>query len=138
MTNTTNANREEQSYKPGWIDQFTNWVEKLPIRDWTFYVGLGSSLILCQMLVLWLDGGLQAEALLPVILFNALFIPFLLALIHLLDNQAVTALNSMRPTLEMIESEFEEFQSCDDDYSAIVRLNGPIRFLLSLSRAISI
>jgi len=62
------------------------------------------------MLFLWLDGGLQAEVLLPVIIFNGLATPFLLALIHLLDNQAVTALNSMRPTLEMTEPEFDKFQ----------------------------
>ncbi|NIM93760.1 MAG: hypothetical protein GTO18_08630, partial [Anaerolineales bacterium] len=67
--------------------------------------------ILIQVLFLWLDGGLAvAGVLLPVIIFNGLVIPFLLALIHLLDNQAVTALNSMRPTLEMTEPEFDKFQ----------------------------
>ena len=110
MATTTTANNKERPYKPSWIDRFTNWVEKLPIREWVFYVGLGFVLILCQMLFLWLDGGLQAEALLPVIIFNGLATPFLLALIHLLDNQAVTALNSMIPTLEMTEPEFDKFQ----------------------------
>jgi hypothetical protein len=110
MATTTTANNKERPYKPSWIDRFTNWVEKLPIREWVFYVGLGFVLILSQLLFLWLDGGLQAEALLPVIIFNGLATPFALALIHLLDNQAVTALNSMIPTLEMTEPEFDEFQ----------------------------
>jgi hypothetical protein len=110
MANTTTANNKERPYKPSWIDRFTNWVEKLPIREWVFYVGLGFVLILSQMLFLWLDGGLQAEALLPVIIFNGLATPFALALIHLLDNQAVTALKSMIPTLEMTEPEFDKFQ----------------------------
>jgi hypothetical protein len=105
------ANSKERPYKPSWIDRFTNWVEKLPVRGWVFYVGLGFALILCQMLFLWLDGGLSvAEVLLPVIIFNALLIPLGLALMHLLDNQAVTALDSMRPTLEMTEPEFDKFQ----------------------------
>jgi hypothetical protein len=105
------ANSKERPYKPSWIDRFTNWVEKLPIRGWVFYAGLGLALILCQMLFLWLDGGLTvAGVLLPVIIFNALVIPFVLALIHLLDDQAVTALNSIRPTLEMTELEFDKFQ----------------------------
>jgi len=108
MANTTTANCKERPYGPSWIDRFTNWVEKLPIRGWVFYVGLGFVLVLCQMLFLWLDGGLQAEVLLPVIIFNGLATPFLLALIHLLDNQAVTSLNSMRPTLEMTEPEFDK------------------------------
>jgi len=43
-----------------------------------------------------------------VIIYNALAVPYSLALIHLLDNQAVTALNSMRPTLEIPEPDFSQ------------------------------
>jgi len=105
------ANSKERPYKPSWVDRFTNWVEKLPIPGWVFYVGLGLGLILIQVLFLWLDGGLpKAELLLPVIIFNALLIPFALALIHLLDDQAVTALDSMSSTLETTEPEFHGFR----------------------------
>ena len=107
---TTEIRIETRPYKPSWVDRFTDWVERLPTREWVFYVGLGLVLILVQMLFLWLDGGLQFDALLPVILFNALAIPYSLALIHLLDNQAVTALNSMRPTLAITEPEFDDLQ----------------------------
>ena len=48
--------------------------------------------------------------LLPIIIYNAFLIAFGLALIQLLDNQAVAALNSMGPTLEMTEPEFDDFQ----------------------------
>jgi hypothetical protein len=105
---TTNSN--ERPYKPSWIDRFNSWVVKLPVRAWIFYTGFGMVLILVQMLFLWLDRGLYAEELLPVIIFNGLATPYLLALIHLLDNQAMTALDSMRPTLEMTEPEFDENQ----------------------------
>jgi hypothetical protein len=78
---------------------------------WVFYVGLGLGLILIQWLFLWLDSGLtEAEVLLPVIIFNALLIPFALALIRLLDDQAVAALDSMRSTLETTDSEFHGFR----------------------------
>jgi hypothetical protein len=80
------------------------------MRRWVFYAGLGLVLVLIQMLLLWLDGGLQFDTLLPPIVFNALMIPYSLALIHLLDNQAVTALNAMRPTLAVTEPEFHELQ----------------------------
>jgi hypothetical protein len=105
------ANGQERPYKPSWVDRFNHWVEQLPVREWVFYASLGFGLILVQVLFLWLEGGLaKAEVLLPVIIFNAFLIAFGLALIHLLDNQAVTALNSMRPTLEMTEPEFDDFQ----------------------------
>ncbi|MGD9147210.1 MAG: hypothetical protein PVI80_16705 [Anaerolineae bacterium] len=104
------ASRKERPYRPSWIDRFNDWVEELPIPAWFFYADLGLVLILCQMLFLWLDGGLQAEELLPIIIYNGLLTAFALALIHILDRQAVTALNAMRPTLEMTEAEFDESQ----------------------------
>jgi hypothetical protein len=62
------------------------------------------------MLFLWLDSGLQAEELLPVIIFNGFAVPFILALIDLLDRQAVTAVNSLRPMLDMSEPEFDQYR----------------------------
>jgi hypothetical protein len=111
MAKTTTASSQERPYKPSWLDRFTDWVGRLPIPAWVFYVSLGIGLMLVQVLFLWLDDGLaKAEVLLPLIVFNGLSIPFLLALIHLLDGQAVTALHAMRPTLDMTEGEFDAFQ----------------------------
>jgi hypothetical protein len=105
------ANSTERPYKPSWVDRFNDWVEQLPIRSWVFYGGLGLGLILVQVIFLWLDGGLpKAEVLLPLVIFNACLLAFGLALMQLLDRQAVTALNAMRPTLEMTESELDDFQ----------------------------
>jgi hypothetical protein len=104
------ANSKERPYKPSWIDRFNNWVEKLPVHAWIFHVVFGIVLIMVQMLFFLLDSGLQAEEILPVIIINGLATPFLLALIYLLDNQAVTALDSMRSSLEMTEPEFGEYR----------------------------
>jgi hypothetical protein len=105
------ANSKERPYKPSWIDRFTDWVGQIPVRAWVLYGGLGLGLILIQVLILWVDGGLaKAEVLLPVIIYNAFLIAFGLALVHLLDHQAISALHAMRPTLEMTEPEFDDFQ----------------------------
>jgi hypothetical protein len=48
--------------------------------------------------------------LLPLIVFNGLFTVYPLALIHLFDNQARTALKSMVPALEMTGAEFDDFR----------------------------
>ncbi len=95
------VNDKEELYQSSWIDRFNQWVAALPMRAWLFHAVLGIGLILVQILFLWLAGGLDAGELQPVILFNGLAIPFLLALISLLDNQAVSALNTMRPVLDM-------------------------------------
>lgn len=60
-----------------------------------------------QLAFLWLDGGLNAQELLPVIIFNALAVPYLLAVIQLLDSQALAALKAMRPILAMPEKALE-------------------------------
>ncbi len=102
---------KEQPYRPSWVDRFIAWVGRLPMPWWLFYVGLGLGLILIQVLLLWIDGGLvAAELLLPIILFNALLNPFALALIHVLDHQAVVALDTLKPSLKMTELEFDGFR----------------------------
>jgi hypothetical protein len=110
MAETTTAKGNERPYRPSWIDRFNNWVEGLPVRAWIFYVAFVIMLILVQILFLWFDGGLQAEEILPVVIFNGWATPYLLGLLHLLDNQAVIALDSMESSLDMTEPEFDEFQ----------------------------
>jgi hypothetical protein len=93
-----------------WIDQFNAWVDRLSVSVWGFHFVFGVALIGIQMLFLWLDGGLQAEELLPVIIFNGFATPFAFALIDLLDNQVVTAMNSMRLVLDTTEPEFDQYE----------------------------
>ncbi len=107
---TTEMKTQARPYEPSWIDRFTDWVGRLSVPEWVVYVGLGLGLIGIQLLFLWLDGGLKFGVLLPVIIFNAFAIPNALALVHLLDHQAVAALKAMRPTLAITEPEFDDLQ----------------------------
>jgi hypothetical protein len=107
---TTESGIDAQLNNPSWFDRFTDWVENLPVRGWVFYFGLGLLLNLIQMLFLWLDGGLQAQELLPIIIFNGWLTPFVLALIHFLDNEAAAALHSTRSILDMSEPEFDQYE----------------------------
>ena len=105
----TSGNGSE-AFSPSWIDRFNNWVERLQVRPWLFYVVLGIGLILVQMLFLWLDSGSFANELLPVVVFNGLAVPYLLAMIRLLDKQALQALKGMRPMLNMSDEEFDAYK----------------------------
>lgn len=100
----------KRAFKPSWIDRFKNQVKNLPVSPWLFFSIFGFGLILFQILILWLEDGLQEVDLLPVIIFNSLFTPFLLGLIYLLDHQAVDALNSMRSIIDTTEYELKRYQ----------------------------
>jgi len=43
-------------YPPSWIDRLTDWVERLPIPWWSFYVVLAAAMIGAVALVLWRAG----------------------------------------------------------------------------------
>ena len=98
--------QKERPYRPIWIDRFNSRVQALPVRAPIFFVVAGFVLVGVQLLFLGLDGGLQMT-LLPVIIFNGFFAPYLMGLIYLLDRQAVTALHAMRTALTMAAGEFE-------------------------------
>ena len=110
MAKKKTAKLKERPYNPSLIDRFSNWVGKRPISEWVFYAAFGLVLIVIQVLFLWLDGGLVVDELLPVLIFNGLATPFLLALMHFLDKQAVTAFGSMKPALKMTRPEFKQYE----------------------------
>lgn len=97
-------------YPPSWIDRFDDWAASLSAPWWAFYLGSGIALIIFQVLFQWVEGGHSAGELVPVLIFNGLATPFLLGLIHFLDQQAETALGAMRPSLEMTEAEYQGFE----------------------------
>ena len=99
---------KDRQFEPGWIDRFNNRVEQLPIRFWIFYASLALLLIGIQIIFLWLESGAQNVELMPVIIFNGLFPPFLLGLMHFLDQQAVISLNTMKPALQISEDDFND------------------------------
>jgi hypothetical protein len=78
---------------------------KRPGGVWGFYTGLAIGLIIVQMLFLWFEAdGLQTD-LVPIIVFNSFFTPFLPALIYHLDRQAMSAMVTLSPGLELDGSE---------------------------------
>ena len=108
MTDSISIADKDRPYTPSLFDRFNDWVETLPVRPWVFYVLFGIVLIVVQMLFLWLEGGLYATELYPVIIYNGLAVSFLLGLIHLFDHQATNAMHDIRPVLDTTDEEFKE------------------------------
>jgi hypothetical protein len=105
------SEQDGKVFRPSGIDRFNNWVGKLWVQPWILYAVLGITLILIQLLFLWLDSGAYANELIPIIVFNGLAIPYLLALIRLLDQQALKALDGLKPVLRVSTEEFENLKN---------------------------
>ena len=104
------AGEEARPFKPSWIDIFINRVERLRVHPWISYTLLGIALLLFQIVFLWLDDGLPARELLPVVIFNAFAVPFLLVLLHYLDRQAVSSLDALRPRLDLSTARYRQYE----------------------------
>ena len=94
-TGETATGGEARRFRPSWIDRSVDWIERLPVSPWISYALLGVTLVLLQILFLWLDGGLPAPELLPVVIFNAF---------------AVTSLDALRPRLELSEARHRQYE----------------------------
>ena len=86
-------------YPPSWVGRFTDWVERLPILWWLFYLAIGLVLEAIQTYILWSGGVFDAFG----IHFFQFYYPvnYVLALylMHALDRRARTALERFRPAL---------------------------------------
>ena len=98
-----------QFYKPSWFDQLNNWIETLALNMWVFHLILGISLVILQVVLLWLEAGSVSTELLPIIFFNSFAIPYLLVLLLLLDNQAGRAFGLMRSVLDFSDRDFDQY-----------------------------
>lgn len=110
MNGVTTSGNIEQPFTPSMIDRLNDWVGGFPLHPWVFYASSGIVLVLIQLLILWLVGGIREVELLPVIIFNGLAIPILIGLFQLLDQQAVRALRIMLPVLDTTEADFQKYQ----------------------------
>ena len=75
-----------------------------------FYTLISITLIVIQLLLLWWEGDLRAQELIPVIVFNGIAVGLLFGWIHVLDRQAIAALDTMEHVLDVSKSEFEDFR----------------------------
>ena len=86
-------------YAPSWVDLFTDWVRRLPIPAWLFYLTLGLALSVTRTIIGWGDGTYPVGTFFPVHILDG-FIPIILLLVlHYVDNMAERALSGFRPVL---------------------------------------
>jgi hypothetical protein len=93
-------------YPPSFVDRLTDWVDRLPIAWWIFYVLL--ALVLSGLVALGLQwtGVYAAVGFHPMQVWLPTLAAYLLFLIHALDRVAAGAIERFRPAFRGTEAEF--------------------------------
>ncbi len=130
---------EPKRYSPSWIDQFTGWVDHLPLPNWLSYLLLWLLLFSVETLIHWQDGSYPPGTIYPVHLVLTGTIPYTFALVHFLDKCAEGALFKFRPTLHVTALEYNELRyqltTLPQRQTVLASLIGVIIAALTLSLA---
>ena len=93
-------------YPPSWFDRLADWVERLPIAWWLFYVLLAFVLSGAVGLVLWQTGVYASVGFHPMQVWLPTLSVYLLGLTHALDRSAASAMQRFRPAFRGDDREF--------------------------------
>lgn len=94
------------AYPASWVDRFFEWVRRLPVPAWLFYLGLWLLLGFLISLVAWVEGS-EAVGVVPLVAMDgAMYIVYYLALMHYLDGVASRSLDSFQPLLQNSKANF--------------------------------
>lgn len=97
-------------YPPSFIDSFTDWVQKLPIPYWLFYVIVILAVIVLHAIIKGLDGSMPFGTFIWRILLADITFIYAIGLLHYLDNSAHEALLEFRPIMQIEDAEFAELR----------------------------
>jgi hypothetical protein len=102
---TSGMEKDLRLYSPSWVDRITDWVRRLPGRSFAYYFGLGVFLFLLQTVVSWIEGAPLFGPFSLDYFFFAVALPYILGMIHMLDDRASSAFETMKPVLSISEDE---------------------------------
>lgn len=94
----------DQPYAPSWVNLLLAWMERLPGPTWLAYAGFAAVGIV-GVVVSALTSGIDDFEFLANQIFWAIFLPLSLWLINYLAEVAGTALDTLRPVLEVSDAE---------------------------------
>jgi len=119
--------RRVASRASSWIDRFFDWVERLPLPPYLFYLFGYLIFVSTHHILLWTSGALTMGEFSQGILFTIYFWLFLQAVaFHYFQNQAEDALMRFRPVLDVSNKEFEKIRFSFVHFSARAALIGSV------------
>jgi hypothetical protein len=117
-------------YNQSWIDWISDKVSSFPGTTWIYYFGLGVILIAIPTGVSWGEGAVDVGAFLPVHIFLAAAITFILAVIPYFDNRAISALETIKPLLKI---ENLQYQNLRYQFSNLPAIRSILASILTLT-----
>ena len=93
-------------YPPSWVDRLSNWVDRLPIPWWSFYVLLAIILSGAVGVALWQTGVYAEVGFHPMQVWLPTLAAYLLGLTHGLDRAAAVAMERFRPSFRGDDTDF--------------------------------
>lgn len=103
---TTPAGPFVPPYPPSWVDRLQDWIERLPIPWWLFYVLMGMLFSGLVALGLWATDVYDRVGFHPMQVWLPSLAAYLLWLNHGLDRVAAGAMQRFRPAFRGDEAEF--------------------------------
>ncbi|HEY0071028.1 MAG TPA: hypothetical protein VGE04_13760 [Chloroflexia bacterium] len=98
---------DSMPYPPSWVDRLTEWVRRLPLPSWAFYLALGLISASLFTPLTWIT-GLVPEGTFPLYyVLSVLTGVYVLALLHYLDDSAAASLKRFRPVMAVDDAEYE-------------------------------
>lgn len=101
--------RSNSESKLSWVDQLLEVINRLPGPTLLSNIGLGIVLIVLLSVSAWLEGVVPAGTFIPAHVYLASTLPFFLYVMDVLNQRAASALEGMRPVLDMDEGEHSSF-----------------------------
>ncbi|MEJ2511917.1 MAG: hypothetical protein P8Y72_10025 [Anaerolineales bacterium] len=91
--------------KVSWLDKWINWIDRLPMPAWLFYIALAIVIQLLFNITFWIDGSvpLWKNVTIPSVSPPLIILGF--AFYHYLSKAASKALQNFRPLLEADDDE---------------------------------
>lgn len=94
-------------FKPSWIDRHFDWIDRLPIPTWFYYVILFILTATLSNIPFWIDGFQPGGSLLTVNAVSGLWLLVQQSATHILLRSAKGALESFRPAMNVQKKEYE-------------------------------
>ena len=97
-------------YRPSWVDQLTQVIERLPVPVWVSYLVLLAGTVLLLSAANWIGGLDPPGTLNRDLAAYAVLGVYMLGLMHYLNHVAGSKIESFRPALELSQAEYERLR----------------------------